>query len=270
MPLVMAFVRDYGNVIDFQIPITGSMKHPRFHLKDVIFDVLKNMFIKPVTTPYRMEVKSVETEIEKSLTLTWQMRQTELRSSQEKFIEKVADYLEKTPGASIDVYPFQYTAKEKEYILLYEARKKYFAASQRKEMESFSEDDSEKIMKLSVKDSLFVKFLDKHTHDAMLFTVQDKCSRLVNESTVNAHLQQLNKARLKSFLTIFKEKKLETRVRVHNTQNSIPYNGFSFYKIMYSGELPGFLVKAYDKLRELNDEAPRKKYSRRLNLKVKS
>ena len=67
----MAFIRERGNVIDYEIPITGNLKDPDFHLSDVIFDLLGNIFIKPPTTPYIFQVKNIETEIEKSLTLKW-------------------------------------------------------------------------------------------------------------------------------------------------------------------------------------------------------
>jgi hypothetical protein len=43
-------------------------------------------------------------------------------------------------------------------------------------------------------------------------------------------------------------------------QNVIPYNGFSFYKIVYQGEFPESLIKAYQKMNDLNDEELRNKY----------
>ena len=47
MPLIMTFIRERGNVIDYEIPITGNLKDPKFHLSDVIFDLLGNIFVKP-------------------------------------------------------------------------------------------------------------------------------------------------------------------------------------------------------------------------------
>ena len=38
MPLVMAFIRERGNVIDYEIPISGNLKNPKFHFRDVVFD----------------------------------------------------------------------------------------------------------------------------------------------------------------------------------------------------------------------------------------
>ncbi len=35
---------------------------------------------------------------------------------------------------------------------------------------------------------------------------------------------------------------------------------FHIYKIDYKGEFPESLIKAYQKMNELNDEAPRKKF----------
>ncbi len=50
MPLIMSFIRESGNVIDYEVPITGNLKNPKFHLRDVIFNLVKNIFVKPPTT----------------------------------------------------------------------------------------------------------------------------------------------------------------------------------------------------------------------------
>ena len=103
-----------------------------------------------------MEVKNIETEIEKTLTLKWKMRQNSLLPVQEKFIEKMADFLIKNPDASITFYPQHYAIKEKEYILFFEAKKKYFLITNNKNAQSFNAEDSAKVDNMSVKDSLFV------------------------------------------------------------------------------------------------------------------
>ncbi|MEJ0055002.1 MAG: hypothetical protein WDN75_04735 [Bacteroidota bacterium] len=97
MPLIMSFVRERGNVIDYDIPITGNLKNPKFHLHDAVFDMIKNIFVKPATTPYRMEVKNVETEIEKSLSLKWEMNQRTHTSHQEKFVVEISKFLKDHP-----------------------------------------------------------------------------------------------------------------------------------------------------------------------------
>ncbi len=258
--LVMAFVRERGNVIDYEIPITGNLKNPKFHLHDVLFDVFKNIFIKPATIPYGMEVKNIETEIEKSLTLKWVMRHSSLTSKQEKFIERMADFLVKNPDASITIHPQQYEIKEKEYILFYEAKKKYFLKINNKSKQSFSEEDSVNVDKMSAKDAKFVQYLNKMIKDSLLFTIQDKCASFLDSSIVNNKFSQLNKERKNVFIAFFRDRNVEKRIRISEGENVIPYNGFSFYKIAYKGEYPESILRAYRKLDEYNNEAPRKKY----------
>jgi hypothetical protein len=262
LPLVMSLVRERGNVIDYEIPITGNLKDPKFHLKDVIVDLIENVFVKPATTAYRLEVKNTETEIERSLTLKWQMRQSSLLSAQEEFINKMVDFLIKNPDASIAVYPIEYAEKEKEYIGFFEAKKKYFLRSEDKNANFPGEDDSLEVDKMSVKDSLFVHYLNKHNNDTLLFTIQDKCSVFIGSARINNRFNELNSARENAFMLPFRKKAVENRVKIQAGETTIPYNGFSFYKITYKGEVPESLIKAYRKMNELNDESPRKKYKK--------
>jgi len=260
MPLVMALIRERGNVIDYEIPITGNLKNPKFHLHDVLMDLLTNIFVKPPTTPYRLEVRNLENEIEKDQMLKWEMRQTILHPKQEKFINKIADFLEQNSDARIAVSPFHYADKEKEYILYYEAKKKYYLLANHINPKEYTSDDSDKVEKMSIKDSTFIKFLDKHNRDSMLFTVQQKCRYFIGEKIIESQFSQLVKKRESAFLHYFAENRTEKRVQMNSNKNGIPYNGFSYFKIKYKGEIPESLAAAYQKLNELNEEGPRKKY----------
>jgi len=262
LPLIMTFVRDYGNVIDFEIPIAGNLKNPKFNITDVLLDIIKNIFVKPVTTPYRMEVKNVEGEIEKTLALSWPMGQAALRHEQERFVGKISGFLEDNPQSSVTVHQLQYAAKEKEYILFYEAKKKYFLSANQIDAASFSKSDSESVCRMSIKDTMFVQYINRHLRDTFVFTMQEKCGQLISTAFVDEQFKKLVKEREIAFKSCFENENTLGRVKLLPTENTIPYNGFSFYKIVYNGELPNSLAKAYRKLQELNDEAPRKKYKR--------
>ncbi|NTW45205.1 MAG: DUF748 domain-containing protein, partial [Anaerolineaceae bacterium] len=162
MRLIMAFVRERGNVIDYEVPLSGDLRDPKFHLHDVIMDIVGNIIVKPATTPYRMEVKSIETEIEKSLTLKWELRGSSLSNQQQTFIKHMADFLIQNPTATILVTPYLFTVKEKEHILLFESKKKYFLATDNKSETTFNPDDAEKIEKMSIKNEAFVRYLNAH------------------------------------------------------------------------------------------------------------
>jgi len=260
MRLVMFFTRENGNVIDYEIPITGNLKSPTFHLKNVLFHILGNIFVKPVTTPYRIEVKSIENEIEKTLTLKWQMRQNSLLPDQERFIKKITNFMKSNPEASIAVYPMLYKEKEKEYILFFEAKKEYILLSKGIKNQVLSKDDSLKIDKMSIKDSMFGKYLNKRASKALMFTVQDKCCNFVGLSIINSKLKKLNQERKEAFLVGFKDKDVANRVKIYKEVNTIPFNGFSFYRIEYKGDYPKALIRAYKKMNALNSKDPRKEY----------
>ncbi len=263
MPLIMSVVRERGNVVDYDIPITGDLKSPKFHFHDVLKDAAKNIFIKPATTPYIVHVKNVEAEIEKSLSLKWAMNDCSLKGKEEKFLEKAADFLRDNPDAHLTVIPEQYTEKENEYLLLYEAKKKYYLQSGHGSAKNFDEHDSEAVAKMSIKDAGFVKQLNRFVKDSTIFTVQEKCRFYVTASTVNHKLELLAAARKNVFLSFFKEIGVEKQVKFAATVNTVPFNGFSVYRIKYNGEYPERLAKAYSKMSELNDKEPRKRYKER-------
>lgn len=262
MRLVMVFVRERGNVIDYQVPISGNLNDPKFHLKDVILDILSNIFVKPITTPYIMEVKTIETQIEKYLSVTWDMRNTSPGATEQKFIKEIADFLEKNPDAKISIIPEIYTKKEKEYILFFEAKKKYFLESAKNNSQSLSKEDSILVEKMSIKDSVFINYLNKLINDPLVFTIQEKCMRYIDSQTVNEKYNELNNERKQNFLSYFIHKKVEKQLDFSPPESVVPYNGFSFYKIEYKGEFPESLLKAYRKMNELNNIEPRRKFKK--------
>jgi uncharacterized protein (DUF1697 family) len=222
--------------------------------------VIENIFVKPATTGYRLEVRNAEAEIEKSLSMTWGMRQKSLVRNQEKFVNKMAEYLADNPNATINVFPMMYDEKEMEYILFFEARKKYFLLVNRKNARTFTESDSLTVAKMPVKDSLFVRFLDNQSHDTTLYTIQEKCIGFVGSGLIESSYKRLTTDRTNAFLSKFKDKAVERRVKMHAGENTIPYNGFSFYKVRYTGELPSDLIKAHKKMNDLNNEPLRKQF----------
>jgi hypothetical protein len=258
LPLIMAFIRERGNVIDYSIPIRGNLKDPKFKLGDVLLNLLTNIFVKPPTTPYGLQVKNIENEIEKSLTLTWPFRNSSITPEQEEFIERMAKFLKKNPNASIVVNPILYTAKEKEHILYFESKKKYFQRSGNDK--PFSESDNDEVSKMFVKSGPFIRYLRKHTDDSTLFTIQERCARLIETDKLEASLENLSSERQQSFLSYFKKEKVDSQVRFSKSVSAIPYNGFSFYKIEYKGKFPKSILKAYRQMQELNDAPPREEF----------
>ncbi len=265
LKLFMFFVRERGNAIDYEIPITGNLKDPKFHLKDVVFDIITNILIKPATSPYSLEVKTVENMIEKTLAFNWQLHVATLMPENEKFLRTIADFLKDNPNASIEVFPFQYSDKEKEYISFFEAKKKYYLKKYDMEASSFSTKDSINVEKMSVKDSMFVQYLHTKINDKMMFTMQERCVAFVGENTIKSKFDKLVKNREEVFKNYFKDGSLIDRVKIQPSSSKVPFDGFSYYKISYDGKIPPETKEAFEKLKEFDSEKPREKLKDKRN-----
>jgi hypothetical protein len=258
LPLVMALLRERGNVIDYTVPITGNLRSPRFHVSDVVFDLLGNIFIKPATTSYGAQVNRVENLIERSVALKWAMRDSSIPPEQKKFIRNIADHLAKNPTETITVYPCHFTRKEKEYILDFETRKKFFL--QTRVDQSFNADDLEEVDNLAMRGGQFSDYLNRAVPQPLLFTIQDKCALLIDSMLVNVRFSELNAERRNSFLSYFKERNVQDQVVFAAEADVIPFDGFSFYKIEYSDAVPDFIKKAYVQINYLNNRLLRRKF----------
>jgi hypothetical protein len=258
LSVILFFTRDNGNAIDYEIPITGNLKDPKFHFGDVIWNIVINTFVKPPTTLYRSEVKMVEKTIEKSLSFDWQTGSSIMLPDCEKFVKNVATFLKDHPNASIVVHPVDFTEKEEEYVSFFEAKKKYFKEI-KKIRGPLSEDDSIDVYRMSIKDQAFMNYLSAHVKDKTKFSVQEKCLAFLGEENVDKKLKALFNEREKIFKSYFADGNLLSRVKLNKHKSEFPYTGFSFYKVSYNGEIPEELKEAFQTLDKLDNEAPRAK-----------
>lgn len=255
LPLILAFIREPGNYIDYEIPVRGSLSNPKFNVWDVITDILRNIFVKPPTFPYRKYVKDQKVEVENHQVFRWGMHQTQLTTPQQNFMDKVAKFLEHNKETQIYVAPVEYTIKEKEHLLYYEAKKKYYLGANNKKYSEYTEDDSIAVEKMSVKDSMFIRTLDKAVEGSEgMFTVMQKCMGYIDTSAMNSKLAKLSAARKKSFMSSFVEDGVAKRVKWSAEKTEIPRLGVSYYKISYDGDIPDNLRKALEKLDEDVDQ----------------
>lgn len=260
IPLILAFARERANVIDYEIPIQGNLNNPNFKLKDVITDLLRNLIVKPATFPYTMDVKSNERKLEKSLRLSWAYTTSELTSSQEKSIHKMSKFLNENPKAKIVISPNNFSNKEKEFILLFEAKKQFYLAQNKMNSKLFGKRDSINVVKMSIKDKEFLAYLDKRVNNNMLYTVQHKSASFITQTYINSAFAKLNSLRKAAFLSEFKKEGVASQVQFRSGENVIPYNGHSFFAINYNGDFPEYLTEAFENMDDFNDMKPREKY----------
>jgi hypothetical protein len=157
------------------------------------------------------------------------------------------------------VSPVHYADKEKEYLSIFAAKKKYFLATNKKEKADFTSDDSVNVSRMSPKDSLFVKYMRDHTKDNLLFTVQDLSKAFIGPSTLEKMYERLKYERQEAFMKKFHEADVAGRVKLKKDESKTPYNGFSYFRISYNGDIPEEMKEAFNALDEYDNESPRKK-----------
>jgi hypothetical protein len=225
-----------------------------------------------------VQVDHINNELEKYLTLKWMPRQTNLTEQQERFLKKVNRFLKDNPEASITITPINYEDKEKEYILFYAAKKKYFLETHKKDAASYSKDDSIEVDKMSVKESHFMRYLNQHVDTTSIFSIQDKCRAFVGhkagldsvqvlrqtERIVDRQFADLQKVREDKFHSYFTEDGVKDKIKIDKEEDTVPFDGFSFYKINYDGDMPKKLQEAYQDMNELNDKSPVRRYLYRI------
>ena len=249
-------------MIDYEIPIKGNLNNPKFNFWDPVLDVLGNIFIKPPTLPYGLHVRNVENKLEKSINLKWTLHAHELSGGTEKFIKKMVEFLEENQDSKLDVHASVHEEKEKEFIIVYEAKKMYFLHKYRKNRKSFTNDDSLEVEKMANKDAGFMAYLNKRISDPLLFTVQHKSLNVVGEKLLEKKYVQLLSDRKKHILNYFPEN-LRQRLVFHAEKTIIPFNGQSLHEISYNGDVPEKLRKDYSKYINLNDDLPREYFKKK-------
>jgi hypothetical protein len=239
MGIILWFVRNVNRTIDVDIPITGDLTKPSYHFGDVILDVLKNIFVKPPTFPYRATVQKEKKKKEDFVMLEWKPRQVKMDEDQTDQLKKISRYMFFHPKSYLTVSPKYFEDLEKEAILFFEAKKKYYTSLHNIKLTAISEEDSLAIEMMSIKDSAFVHYLDRKANPSGIeFTVQGKCRNLIGQDKVNRKYNDIIVARKKEVMNFFTEKKVTDRVTFEHGASIISQTGFSHYIFSYEGDLP--------------------------------
>jgi hypothetical protein len=193
--------------------------------------------VKPATYPYRAVKEEQKQEKEDYELLEWQPMQWQLEGDQEDQLRKITRYMFFHSSSTVSVRYYNYESREKEAIVLYEAKKKYFMASNHKK--EITKDDSIAITKMSTKDKSFVTYLNRATNAAKNdFATELKCRKLIGEKRINDEYQELVEARQKQIESFFRDKNVLDRVSGKSEANTIPASGYSHIDFYYRGNQP--------------------------------
>jgi len=234
MRVLLFFVRDIGRQIDLTIPITGNLKDPKYHFRSVIVQVIKNVFIKPPSFPFLKIQTIMAVENNNYDIVEWPLMSSKMNFVQEAQLRKISRYLMFHPDERIVIVPCYYEEREKEALLFFEAKKKFYTVINHKSDSQLTARDSNEIALMSVKNPAFVHYLNRQENSVSAYTSQEKCLRLIGQASVNKEYMKLNNDRMLYLLAYFDNRHKPGLLTFGKPIPEIPASGFSHYRLFYS------------------------------------
>jgi hypothetical protein len=238
MRLILFFVRDVNRQIDIELPITGDLGNPKYHLWGEILNVLENVAIKPPFFPYTSVKLAQVKDDDDYLAMEWQLTQSKMSNEQSDQLKKISHYLSSHPNSQVTIVPHNFESEEKETLLINEAKKQFYSAQHHIPLKSLTKDDSIAISKISIKDASFRRYIKVMTKDTMDFTAQGKCLKLIGKAQVDNLYAKLLNERKNQIMSFFNDKNIANRVTFEKGVKEIPTTGFSHYLFYYKGDSP--------------------------------
>ena len=107
--LIVALIKDLDGNIVLNVPISGSLKDPKFDLADVIWTSIKNVLVNILLSPFRLIgglfSKGDKIEEPKVNPVTFPPGSMALTPSMEEHLLRVADFMRRTPYITLTMHP---------------------------------------------------------------------------------------------------------------------------------------------------------------------
>ena len=107
--LIVALIKDLDGNIVLKVPISGSLKDPKFDLSEVIWSSIKNVLVNVLTSPFRLIgalfSKGDKIEEPKVNPVTFPPGSAVLSPSMEEHLLRVADFMRRTPYVTLTMVP---------------------------------------------------------------------------------------------------------------------------------------------------------------------
>ena len=107
--LIVALIKDLDGNIVLNVPISGSLKDPKFDLADVIWSSIKNVLVNILISPFRLIgslfSKGDQIEEPKVDPVTFPPGSMVLTPSMEEHLLRVADFMRRTPYVTLTMHP---------------------------------------------------------------------------------------------------------------------------------------------------------------------
>jgi hypothetical protein len=244
--LAVAILKDVHGNIDLEIPVEGNLNDPEFKLGKVIWHILKNLVVKVATAPFRLLASAFGSSEEELREVQFNYLDTELGKYQMKSLDPLSNVLEQKEELDFQFIQLVDTTEEVDYYTTTEARKIYYARKIKKtepENITFTPEVLNEVNAISIKDSLFINWIDETMHfENNYLPVQKKCGYLIGESKAREAVLGLIARRQENIKNYFvNEKGIASERITFGTKADLakPEGGSSGYTI----DRPRFIVQ---------------------------
>lgn len=104
MRLVVALLEDSDGVIDIDLPIEGDVNKPDFKYGKVVWQVIKNLFTKAVTSPFRLLGSMLGIESDKLSNIEFEGGSALLLPPEQEKLDQIATMFTKRPKLSLEIH----------------------------------------------------------------------------------------------------------------------------------------------------------------------
>ncbi len=209
--LAVAILKDVHGNINLEIPVEGNLNDPEFRMGKVIWGILKNLVVKVATAPFRLLASAFGSSEEEMKEVQFNYLETDITKMQIKSLEPLSQVLKQKEELNFEFIQLVDTLKEIDFYTTIEARKVYYARNIRKtEIEKivFDKETLDEINAISIKDSLFINWIDQTMQfENKNMPVQKKCGYMIGESKAREAVLALIEMRQENVRNYFQVEK---------------------------------------------------------------
>lgn len=161
LKLALALLKDMKGNIDLEIPVSGNLDDPDYKIGKVIWQVIKNILLKAVTSPYRLIANAVSVSEEELKGFEFSYLQESFTEKELKNLQSLIKVLKNKPEFSVEVAQYTEPAVEEEAFASWNIRKLFWRDQNgRSPLDTLTNEELISIEKITIRDSLFVAWLD--------------------------------------------------------------------------------------------------------------
>lgn len=168
MRLVVALLEDSDGIIDINLPIEGDVNKPDFKYGKVVWQVIKNLFTKAVTSPFRLLGSMMGLESDTLSSIDFEGGSAVLLPPQKEKLDQISTMLIKRPKLLLEVYGASDSVSD---VRALKAEKLVLAAIKR---DKESKIDSVQAVSLDLLESMAKELLERGEIKALKSKLQEE------------------------------------------------------------------------------------------------